>query len=147
IDALQHAETIDTVVLDKTGTITRGKPAVAEVAPLNGVPADELLARAAAAEMFSEHPLAKAIVAHAQRRGLPIPQPTSFNNEPGLGVLATVDGQELLVGNAELLTRHGARLPANGPAVAQTLVYVAGKSNGSFNPLGWIALVDEIKPD
>src|SRR6187200_1697070 len=65
IDALQRAETIDTAVLDKTGTITRGRPVVAEVMPLDGASSDVVLSHAAAAEMFSEHPVAKAIVAHA----------------------------------------------------------------------------------
>jgi Cu+-exporting ATPase len=149
IDALQHAERIDTVVLDKTGTITRGTPVVIDVAPLNGMPADELLAKAAAAEMFSEHPLAKAIVQHARDRGIAIANPTAFNNEPGLGVVATIDGGDLLVGNSELLARHGGKPfhDAAAAAAAQTLVHVAARSDGSVTALGVIRLADEIKPD
>ena len=141
IDALQHAEQIDTVVLDKTGTITRGKPVVANVVPLDGMPADELLARAASAEMFSEHPLAKAIVEYARQRGISVPQPSSFRNEPGLGVVATVNGTEILVGNGELL---GAR-EANGSPPG---IQIASRSaTGEVELLGTILVADEIKPD
>jgi Cu+-exporting ATPase len=133
-------------VLDKTGTITRGKPVVSEVISSNGLPADEVLAKAAAAEMFSEHPLARAIVEHAKSRGVTIPQPSSFNNEPGLGVVASVEGSELLVGNGELLARHGAP-PAATPSTDHTVVHVAARTNGSLQPLGVIRLADQIKPD
>ena len=92
IDALQSAERIGTVVLDKTGTITRGRPVVAEVVSLNGLAQDEVLRLAAAAEQYSEHPLAKAIVGHARTRQLNLPDPDRFNSEPGLGVVATVAG-------------------------------------------------------
>jgi P-type Cu+ transporter len=142
IDALQQAETIDAVVLDKTGTITRGKPVVAEVITMNGATADEVLSRAAAAELFSEHPVAKAIVAHAQSRGLGVSNPQSFQNQPGLGVIATVNGAEVLVGNIELLA---GRVKDYQPAQVdgKTLVHVA--ENGKA--IGVIALSDEIKPD
>jgi Cu+-exporting ATPase len=146
IDALQHAEKIDTVVLDKTGTITQGKPAVAEVLPREGLTADELLTQAASAEMFSEHPVGKAIVAHARSRGLNVPTPSGFNNQPGLGVVATVDGEELLVGNIELM---GQSAPQAKPSSAgQTIVYVARKSaEGRIETLGTILLADQVKPD
>jgi Cu+-exporting ATPase len=146
IDALQNAANIDTVVLDKTGTITLGKPMVSEVLPLNGLLADELLAKAAAAEMFSEHPVGKAIVAHARLRGLKISTPESFNNEPGLGVVATIDGEELRVGNTELI---GQSAPETKPAASrQTMVYIARKfADGRIETLGTIALADQVKPD
>jgi Cu+-exporting ATPase len=146
IDALQNAANIDTVVLDKTGTITLGKPMVSEVLPLNGLLADELLAKAAAAEMFSEHPVGKAIVAHARLRGLKISTPESFNNEPGLGVVATIDGEELRVGNTELI---GQAAPETKPAASrQTMVYIARKfADGRIETLGTIALADQVKPD
>ena len=143
VDALQNAERIETVVLDKTGTITRGRPAVADVVPLDGYPADELLANAAAAEMFSEHPVAKAIVAHARTRGLRVPQPSGFANEPGLGVTATVDGRRVVVGNAELLAKHAVAVNASAAAQARTVVYVA--VDGQL--AGVITVADEIKPD
>jgi Cu+-exporting ATPase len=137
IDALQHAETIDTIVLDKTGTITRGKPAVADVIPLNGASADDVLRTAAAAEMFSEHPIAKAIVAHARERNIAVAEPQSFRNEPGLGVIATIDGREVRVGNSELVANAGAS------ADGRTTVHVAA---GGCS-IGTIAIADQIKPD
>ncbi len=146
IDALQHAETIDTVVLDKTGTITRGKPAVVEITPLAGVADQTILQLAASAESFSEHPLAKAIVEHARSRGIPLSDPQSFQNEPGLGVIAEIDRRQLLVGNADLLAKYKiTQLPA--ASSGRTLVHVAAKTDGAFQMLGTIALADEIKSD
>jgi Cu+-exporting ATPase len=141
VDALQNAEKIGTVVLDKTGTITRGRPAVVEVLPLGGRPADDLLATTAAAEMFSEHPIARAIVEHARARGLKVPQPTAFTNEPGLGVVATIDGHDVVVGNAELLAKRGITVDASGNGRTTVHVAVDGKAVGS------IAVADEIKSD
>jgi P-type Cu+ transporter len=141
VDALQNAEKISVVVLDKTGTITRGRPAVAEVKPLDGIAADELLRLAAAAEMFSEHPVARAIVEHAKSRGIAIQQPSAFTNEPGLGVVATVNGRHVVVGNAELLAKHGIAFDA--PQSRQTSVLVAADGK----PFGTITVADEIKPD
>src|SRR5688572_11480484 len=106
IDALQSAERIDTIVLDKTGTVTQGKPAVSRVVSLDGVNDDEILRLAAGAEQYSEHPLAQAIVREAQARGLAIPDPESFNNEAGFGVVATLEGRQVLAGNSALLSKH-----------------------------------------
>jgi Cu+-exporting ATPase len=145
IDALQHAEKLDVIVLDKTGTITRGKPAISRITPLNGLPEHEVLRLAASAEQFSEHPLAQAIVAAAKTQSLRLSDPTSFNNEPGLGVIAEIDGKRILVGNAELLARHNVAVAPE--AQSQTTVYVAAQNNGELQPLGTITLADEIKPD
>lgn len=154
IDALQGAERIDTVVLDKTGTVTRGKPAVVGVLSFDGdTDEDQVLRLAASAEQFSEHPLAKAIVAHANTRGIRVSDPGSFTNDPGFGVAATVDGRALLVGSESLLTKHGYAPPNDreGPAVpdpAQTLVYVAERNgDDSVKALGLVALSDELKLD
>jgi Cu+-exporting ATPase len=158
IDALQNAERIDTVVLDKSGTITQGKPAVVSVISLNSVPKDEVLRLAAAAEQFSEHPLAKSIVDHARRRNLDIPQPDNFSSESGLGVIANLNGQSIIVGNAEMLTKHGATLspspgtPGEGrgegsPTPGQTFVHVARKLDNRLEPLGQIILADPLKSD
>ncbi|HEV2293729.1 MAG TPA: heavy metal translocating P-type ATPase [Tepidisphaeraceae bacterium] len=147
IDALQSAERIDTVVLDKTGTVTRGKPVVDEVIPLNGATANEVLRLAAAAEQYSEHPLAKAIVADARRRNLDLPSPDSFSSEAGLGITAELDGRTLLVGGAGLL---GNGLAGDIPPTARpgrTLVHVATRQNGSVRRIGLIAITDEIKTD
>ncbi len=154
IDALQSAERIDTVVLDKTGTITRGKPVVVGVLSFNGEPQDQILRLAASAEQFSEHPLAKAIVAHARSRGVGTSDPDGFSNDPGYGVVATVDGRTLLVGNEGLLVKHG-YAPSHdheGPGAsdpAQTLVYVAERNGdgAAVTSLGLVALADQLKPD
>jgi Cu+-exporting ATPase len=120
IDALQNAERIDTVVLDKTGTVTQGKPAVVGAVSFNGqASGDDVLRLAAAAEQFSEHPLAKAIVAHARSRGVRFPDPSSFTNDPGHGVVATVDGDTLLVGSESLLRKHDVPAPQDHKPRAQ----------------------------
>jgi P-type Cu2+ transporter len=105
--ALEQAATLDTVVLDKTGTLTRGEPEVVAVAITDGVDEDEILRLVAAAERDSEHPLAQAIVKAAADRGLPPARAESFAAVPGHGLLATVDGHRLAVGNARLLEREG----------------------------------------
>ena len=149
IDALQKAERIGTVVLDKTGTITRGRPVVSDVVSVNGMPQDQILALAAAAEQYSEHPLASALLTSARERGLKIPSPSGFRNEPGLGVIAKVDGKILLVGSNLLMQRekvagsHGADVN-----VSKSHVYVAQQSSGGRPQLiGRIEIGDEIKPD
>jgi Cu+-exporting ATPase len=151
IDALQKAETIDTVVLDKTGTITQGKPIVGDIVPMDGMSSDDILRVAAAAEQFSGHPLANAVVKYARERGIRLPDPESFNNEPGLGIVAKIEGREILVGNAALLKRHGAvaaDLFGAPPLTTSTLVYVAEKSpDGGIKQLGAIHLSDQVKED
>jgi Cu+-exporting ATPase len=150
IDALQKAEKLSTVVLDKTGTITRGKPVVSNVRSLDSVPEDEVLRLAAAAEQFSEHPLAKAIVAAARKKGLRVPDPESFNNEPGFGVVADVEGKKLFVGSEAMIRSRTQDLPVpadHGQDARGTRVHVAVQRNGTIELLGEVELVDEIKPD
>jgi Cu+-exporting ATPase len=149
IDALQHAERIDTVVLDKTGTVTRGRPIVTGVVVTHaGVTEAELLRLAASAEQFSEHPLAKAVVAAAESRHIRPTDPDSFSYEPGLGVVAGVDGATIIAGNGALLAKHGmaAAEPATD-AAARSVVHVARKSDGKTQHLGSLYIDDEIKPD
>ena len=105
--ALEQAAALDTVVLDKTGTLTRGEPEVVAVATADGVAEDEVLRLVAAAERESEHPLAEAIV-KARRRARPgAPRVESFEAVPGHGAMATVEGGRLTIGNARLLDREG----------------------------------------
>ena len=104
--ALEQAATLDTVVLDKTGTLTRGEPEVVAVATADGVNENEVLRLVAAAEGDSEHPLAQAIVDAARARGIELPATQTFEAIPGHGLLATVDGHQLAVGNARLLERE-----------------------------------------
>ena len=149
IDALQNAERIDTVVLDKTGTVTQGKPAVVSVISLNSIPEDEVLRLAAAAEQFSEHPLAKSIVDHARRRNLDIPQPDNFTSESGLGVIAQLSGQSIIVGNPAMLAKYGHidSAPTIVSEPGQTFVQIARKHDARIEPIGKIVLSDPLKPD
>ena len=105
--ALENAASLDTVVFDKTGTLTRGEPEVVEVALSDGADENEVLSLVAAAEGDSEHPLAQAIVKAAQQRALAVGRAESFEAVPGHGLLATVDGHRLAVGNAALLEQQG----------------------------------------
>ena len=101
-EALEKARSLEVVVLDKTGTITRGEPAVHEVATVDGDEA-QLLRLAASAERRSEHPLGQAVVREAERRALALAEPSHFEAVPGKGVAATVDGTPLLVGTRSFL--------------------------------------------
>ncbi len=109
---LERAHKIDTVVLDKTGTITKGEPAVVSVVPVS-VPGhkeaelDEMVKLAASAELRSEHPLGMAIVQHAQALGLSPVEPSAFHSIPGKGVTAKVEDKEVLVGTVRLMTERG----------------------------------------
>jgi Cu2+-exporting ATPase len=105
--ALEEGAALDTVVFDKTGTLTRGEPEVVAVVTAGAVGEDEVLRLVAAAEGDSEHPLAEAVVAAAAARDLDVPRATSFEAVPGHGLLATVEGRRLAVGNARLLEREG----------------------------------------
>ena len=137
-EALEQARKIDAIVLDKTGTITRGKPAVTEIVPAAGNNSIEVLRWAAALEVGSEHPLGEAIVAEARAKGIELPAHRAFNSVTGKGIAGLVDGQDVLVGNRSLLAERGIgtdslqvsadRLAANGA----TPVYVAidGKLTG-----------------
>jgi len=149
IDALQSAELIDTVVLDKTGTVTQGRPGVVRIVPSDGADESTVLRLAAAAEQFSEHPLGRAIVRRAREQQLLIPDPQQFASESGFGVVASVEHRRVLVGNDALLQRHGLS-PAALPDSAfdgATLVRVAAADGQSLRFLGSIALADPIKAD
>ncbi len=102
-ESLETAHRLRTVVLDKTGTITRGKPELTDVVPVGGQDESELLRLVASAEADSEHPLAGAVVTGARDRGMQLSRVTTFDSITGKGVRATVDGRELLIGNARLL--------------------------------------------
>jgi Cu+-exporting ATPase len=147
IDALQSAERIRVVVLDKTGTITRGKPAVADMVVYDGVARDELLRLAASAEQFSEHPLARAILDKASEKNLRLSDAESFDYEPGLGVVAMVDGQTLVVGNEALLSKHGAPAAAVAMKGHRSVVHVGRKKGAQTERIGSLLIDDEIKSD
>jgi len=147
-EALETAHRIDTVVLDKTGTLTRGKPSVTDVIPLNGSDAPRLLRLAAAAEWGSEHPLGEAIVRHASDAGVDLPRPERFDAIPGRGIEAVVGGQRVLVGTPQLLADRGVPLDGaeeTGLRLARqgkTPLYVA--VGGAV--AGIVAVADTLKP-
>jgi Cu2+-exporting ATPase len=121
--ALEQVASLDTVVLDKTGTLTKGEPQVVAVATADGVDESELLRFAAAVERESEHPLADAIVRAAKQRGLDAPQARSFEAVAGHGALATVEGRRVAIGNARLLEREHVSLDG----LAQRAAELAGE--------------------
>jgi Cd2+/Zn2+-exporting ATPase/Cu+-exporting ATPase len=148
-----HLETlgrVDTVVLDKTGTLTFGRPEVQRVLPAVGVASDAVLDAAASAELRSEHPLGRAIVAHASAHGRTPIEPDRFAYTPGRGIAAEVDGATVLVGNEAWMVDRGIVIPANGVpsidgdgAAAASEILVA--RNGRF--LGAIAVADTVRPE
>jgi Cu+-exporting ATPase len=125
-ETLEEAHKLTTVVLDKTGTLTRGEPRLTDVIPLNGLSGDELLAVAGAAERRSEHLLGEAIVAGAKERGLDLPEPEAFQAPTGRGVRATVSGKTVLVGSRKLMDESG--VPEDGLAARFEELTASGKS-------------------
>jgi Cu+-exporting ATPase len=107
-EALQALEKVDTLVIDKTGTLTEGRPKLTAVEPVAGLADDELLAAAAAVESRSEHSLAHAIVQAAEERGLKLGSIEAFDSQTGLGISGQVDGRTVAVGNAAQMRRIGA---------------------------------------
>lgn len=141
--ALETMRSVKAVLFDKTGTLTKGEPAVTGVLATGGSD-DEVLTLAAAAEAASEHPLAKAIVSAAQRRGLAVPSASEFTSSPAVGVSAVVSGRRVQVGGPRLLEQAGvAPLPEttqwHGAIVLHVLV------DGAV--VGALALADEIRPE
>ena len=141
--ALENLHHVDTIVLDKTGTLTTGKPSVTDILPA-AANEKRLLEIAASLEERSEHPFAKAILARMGAK--PYPQAADFETLPGRGVTATVDGVRYYGGNARLMAEHGVEVPAY-PELAnsgKTPLYFASET-GEY--LGAIAAADVLKPD
>ena len=145
--ALERLEKVDTLVVDKTGTLTEGKPSLQTVEPAQGTSAETLLGLAAAVESASEHPLARAVVEGAKSRGVVMPPGDGFGSDPGLGVWARVGGVDVLVGNASLMQGHkvelgGLSAQADGyRAQGHTVVFVAADGK----PLGLLGIADAVK--
>jgi len=147
-EALEHMEKVDTLVVDKTGTLTEGKPRVVAVVPATGLTEAELMPLAASLERSSEHPLAAAIVAAARDRSLPLTDPADFTSVTGKGVTGTVGGRAVALGNAKLMDELGINL-GNLAATADglrrdgaTALFVAVDAKAG----GVIAVADPIKP-
>ena len=146
---LERAQAVQTIVLDKTGTITQGKPALTDLLPVGGASADDLLRQVAAAEGASEHPLGAALVRAADGRGLALPPATDFRALPGRGVEATVDGAAVVAGNRALMRERGIAVDAETDAQADTFaaegktpLYVA--FDGTL--AGLVAVADPVRP-
>jgi Cu+-exporting ATPase len=110
--AIERLRTVDTLIVDKTGTLTEGKPAFERAVPVSGVEADEVLRLAASLDQGSEHPLAEAIVRAARGRGLTLDKPEAFESSSGIGVRGQVAGQSVALGNTALMTQVGVEVEA-----------------------------------
>lgn len=145
--ALETAHKVDTVILDKTGTVTAGKPVVTDVLPVSAGK-DELLATAAALESLSEHPLGQAIIAAAAEAKLTLPPAADYQQLPGRGLTASIDGTLYAAGNLQLMAEHGVNTDALSQQHQQlasqgkTPLYFACEST----LLGVIAVADTVKP-
>ena len=150
-EALEIAHKVDTVVLDKTGTLTVGKPVVTDLIASDGSRSSEqdLLFLAASAERGSEHPLGKAIVMEAQARGLRLESVTAFEAIPGRGISAQVNGRAVRFGNLALMEDSG--VPVNGLAEQASALAAQGKTPMFLatdgQAVGLIAVADTVKPE
>jgi Cu+-exporting ATPase len=147
-EALERMERINTLVIDKTGTLTEGKPKVVAVVPAAGIAETEVLRFAASVERASEHPLARAIVDAAVDRGVALGNVADFDSPTGKGAIGTVSGRKVIVGNAKFLRENGISVePLEGKAEdlrkdGATAIYIAIDGKGS----GIIGIADPVKP-
>ncbi len=142
-----HLETlgkVDTFVLDKTGTLTFGHPRVIGALTFDGITEEDLIETAATAELRSEHPVGKAIVAYATENGVPVAEPDVFTYTPGQGVSVSVGEDEVLVGNPALLQSRGIEIP-DGHALPAGATHAYITRNGT--PLGVISVADTMRTD
>ena len=146
-EALETFEKVNTLVVDKTGTLTEGKTKVVSLTPLNGVKEEDLLAVAASLEQGSEHPLAAAILSAAKERQIALPPTADFSSVTGKGVRGTQDGKSIALGNQEMVKEIGAEVQDAEAtaeklrAEAQTVVYVLRDAK----LIGLIGIADPIK--
>ncbi|MDF0491573.1 heavy metal translocating P-type ATPase [Sphingobium sp. H39-3-25] len=146
-EALEHMEKVDTLVVDKTGTLTEGRPAVTSIVAASGFDETELLRLAASVERASEHPLARAIVEAAKDRGVATSDVSDFDSPTGRGALGTVEGRRILLGNARFLSEEGVStetLAEQADALRRdgaTAIFIGvdGKVGGAF------AIADPVK--
>jgi len=146
-EAIEALRQIDTLVVDKTGTLTEGKPAFRDVQAVAPFAADQILQWAASLDQGSEHPLAAAIVAEARARGMPLASVDDFDSLTGMGVQGAVDGRQLLLGNTALMDEHGIALDTlreraeHLRSTAASVMYLA--VDGQLG--GLLAVADPIK--
>jgi len=149
-EAIQRMKDVDTIVLDKTGTITKGKPEVTDVIGINGRAGEEILRWAASAEYNSEHPLARAIVRKAKESEIELIESGSFETHTGTGITASIQDELMAIGNEMLMKESGVEISDEAAKLKQeleekgkTAVYV---SKGEFLH-GIIGIADELKTD
>jgi Cu+-exporting ATPase len=146
-EAIERLREVDTLVVDKTGTLTEGRPQLSEVQGVDGFQEDDLLALAAAVERGSEHPLAAAIVAGAEARGIAVPAAEDFESATGRGVTATVGSRRVVLGNRRMLDEEDVAVGALATsaeslaAEGRTVMYVAVDGR----PAGMVAVADPVK--
>lgn len=147
-EALERMEKVDTLVIDKTGTLTEGKPAVTKIVPAAGFDETEILRLAASVERASEHPLAHAIVTAADARGLATAPVVDFDSPVGRGALGTVEGKRIVLGSATFLRDHGVDVGPLAEAAEDlrrdgaTAIFVGIQGRAA----GAIAVADPVKP-
>jgi heavy metal translocating P-type ATPase len=140
---LEKLGEVDTVLLDKTGTLTYGTPELLDVHTASGTSATALLRAAAIAESRSEHPIAKAILRKATQLGIPYEDPAIFEYTPGKGIIARNDGEEIIVGNQHFLLERGIQFKQENGAMPGSEIFVAG--GGRF--LGTLQIADTLRPE
>jgi heavy metal translocating P-type ATPase len=140
---LEKLGEIDTVLLDKTGTLTYGTPELLDVQAASGTSATALLRTAAIAESRSEHPIAKAILRKATQLGILYQDPAIFEYTPGKGIIARNDGEEIIVGNQHFLLERGIQFKQEDGAMPGSEIFVAG--GGRF--LGTLQIADTLRPE
>jgi len=146
-EALERMEKIDTLVVDKTGTLTEGRPSVTRIIPATGYEETELLRLAAGVERASEHPLALAVIAAAKDRGIVLPEVADFDSPTGKGAIGTVDGKRITLGNARFLSENGIDVSALEPQADElrqdgaTAIFIGIDKQAA----GILAIADAIK--
>jgi Cu+-exporting ATPase len=147
-EALERFEAIDTLVIDKTGTLTEGRPAVTAIMPVAGFDETELLRLAASLERSSEHPLADAILRAAKDRNLALSEASAFDSPVGKGVLGSVDGHKIVLGGARIMAEQGvdlASLSASAEALqAEGTTVIFALIDGQLS--GLLGIADPVKP-
>lgn len=147
--ALEHAEKIQTLIVDKTGTLTEGKPEVTDIIPAHAISAQELLQTAASLEQGSEHPLARAVLDSAQKQQLPLHAIADFSAIAGSGIMARINGVQYLLGSPKFLAQQGAALEKKPLTALQnegkTVVAVACVTENKPQLLGYLAIADRLR--
>lgn len=150
---LERAHKINTVILDKTGTITKGEPEVTDVISLSSLGEDEILRLAASVEKGSEHPLGEAVVKHAKEKGMNLPDPKDFKALPGHGVYAVVEDKDILLGNRRLMKIKNIKTESIEETLSKletegktAMILAANMNDGkNYEVVGIVAVADTIK--